>query len=218
MLLALAATEIEMSPLQRLMQGDDARIRLFVTGVGPVETAVRLTRFLHMHHDVISAVVNFGVAGGYLPVSSEVRPEILDLFFAESEVFGDTGVCYPDRIEPLPADLSGKISFVMDRFLLQQALRICADRGIRVQTGNFVTVAGVSATLARGEILSGRFQAQCESMEGAAVARVCAEYSLPVLEMRCISNLVEDRDLSRWRLQEACERAAKAAAEILKNL
>ncbi len=218
MLLALAATEIEMSPLQRLMQGGDTRAHFFVTGVGPVETAVRLTRFLDTYHEVISAVVNFGVAGGYLPISSEVHPEILDLFLAESEAFGDTGICYPDRIEPIPAEFAVKTFFEMDPKLLQQALRICADRGIRMQTGNFVTVSGVSATLVRGASLSGRFRAQCESMEGAAVARVCTEFSLPMLEVRCISNRVEDRDLSRWRLQEACEKAAKATAEILKNL
>jgi futalosine hydrolase len=55
-------------------------------------------------------------------------------------------------------------------------------------------------------------------MEGASVARVCSEYSLPLLELRCISNLVEDRDLSRWRLREACEKAAQAAVILIKNL
>jgi futalosine hydrolase len=51
-------------------------------------------------------------------------------------------------------------------------------------------------------------------MEGAAVARVCKEFSLPCLEIRCISNMVEDRDQAKWQLQEACTQVGKAVATI----
>jgi futalosine hydrolase len=204
-----------MAPLQRLLQEE---IRYLLTGVGPVEAAVRLTRFLAVQPDAITAVVNFGVGGGYIPAAGENGPQLLDLYLAETEAFGDLGICFPDRIEPLLEDLTGKVGFRMDQELLTAACRICAEHKIVVQKGNFVTVACVSATRARGEMLRSRFQAHCENMEGAAVARVCAEYSLPVLEVRCISNLVEDRDLKGWRLQEACEKAAWAAAEIIKLL
>ena len=54
-------------------------------------------------------------------------------------------------------------------------------------------------------------------MEGAAVARVCHEFSLPMLEMRAISNYVEDRDPRNWRLAEACETAAEGAASLLQG-
>jgi futalosine hydrolase len=218
MFLAVAATEIEMSPLQRLLQEDDIPCLTLVTGVGPIETAVRLTGFLAGGSHAITAVVSLGAAGGYVHPQGQDGPELLDLYLAETEVFGDLGICFPDRIEPLPEDLAGKMTFLMDRDILAQALKICAERGLNVKTGNFVTVAGASATWVRGEMLRGRFKAHCENMEGAAVARVCAEYSLPVLEIRCISNLVEDRDPGRWRLQEACEKAARAAAVILQTL
>jgi futalosine hydrolase len=213
MILAVAATEFEMAPLRALLQEE---VRYLITGVGPVEAAVRLTRFLSVQPDAITAVVNIGVAGGY--ILDQRGSQFLDLYLAETEVFGDLGICFPDRIEPLPEDLTGRARFRMDQELLTMACRICTEHGIVVKTGNFVTVAGASATQARGEMLRSRFQAQCENMEGAAVARVCAECSLPVLELRCISNLVEDRDLKRWRLQEACEKAAWAAAQIIKRM
>jgi futalosine hydrolase len=161
-------------------------------------------------------VVNLGVAGGY--ILDEKGPQLLDLYLAETETFGDLGICFPDRIEPLPEVLTGTMRFRMDRELLARACRICTEHDIIVKTGNFITVAGVSATQARGEMLRSRFQAHCENMEGASVARVCKEYSLSALELRCISNLVEDRDLNGWRLQEACEKAAWAAAEIIKRI
>ena len=55
-------------------------------------------------------------------------------------------------------------------------------------------------------------------MEGAAVARVCEKFSLPLLEIRCISNMVEDREVGRWKIQEACVKAAHAAFLIIGEL
>ena len=43
-------------------------------------------------------------------------------------------------------------------------------------------------------------------------AHVAALHNLPYLELRGISNLVEDRDLSRWRLNEA---AVNVAASVV---
>jgi len=76
----------------------------------------------------------------------------------------------------------------------------------------------VSGTLRRGEALRLRYQAICENMEGAAVARVAQAFQLPCLEMRVVSNMVEDRDLSRWQLAAAIDRAAAALAILLPGL
>jgi futalosine hydrolase len=218
MILVVAATEIEMAPLQALLLQEGMRCLTCVSGVGPMETAVRLTGFLAARSKEVRAVVNVGVAGGYIAGPGEDSPQLLDLYLAETETFGDLGICFQDRIEPLPETLTGKTAFLLDQELLSAARRICLEHGITVKTGNFVTVAGVSATQARGEMLRKRFQARCENMEGAAVARVCAEFSLPLLELRCLSNLVEDREPARWRLQEACERVAWTAAEIINSM
>jgi futalosine hydrolase len=42
-------------------------------------------------------------------------------------------------------------------------------------------------------------------MEGAAVAHVALLYDIPLLEVRGISNMVEDRDLSRWDIPRSVE-------------
>jgi futalosine hydrolase len=55
-------------------------------------------------------------------------------------------------------------------------------------------------------------------MEGAAVARVCVQFGLPLLELRCISNLVEDRNLQNWQLKKASARCGEAAALVLEGL
>jgi futalosine hydrolase len=57
-----------------------------------------------------------------------------------------------------------------------------------------------------------KFDAICENMEGAALARVSQEFGIPFLELRAISNMVENRDQSAWQIREAAEKAAIFAA------
>ena len=83
--------------------------------------------------------------------------------------------------------------------------------------GPFVTVSACSGTGARGAELAGRFGAVCESMEGAAYAHVAALYGVPFLEVRGISNRVEDRDLSAWRLHDAAAIAARAVETLVRS-
>ncbi len=50
------------------------------------------------------------------------------------------------------------------------------------------------------------------------MARVCEQFSLPCLEVRCVSNMVEDRNRGNWKLGQACAEAGRAAAAIVKAL
>jgi futalosine hydrolase len=54
-------------------------------------------------------------------------------------------------------------------------------------------------------------------MEGAAVAQVCEQYQVPFLELRGVSNLVEDRDLSRWDLEGAAGGVQQALMALLRG-
>jgi futalosine hydrolase len=229
MILAVAATEFEMSPLEQLLAEGDGRgladiavpaCRTLITGVGPVETTLRLTRGLEGRDQRIDCVLNFGVAGAYVQESSNPAGNagLLDLCLAEREWLGDFGICYADRIEAFDEQLGGPVSFPLNQSLLSRAETILTRHGQAFRRGNFVTVSAASATQARGQMLAARFGGLCENMEGAAVARVCAEFSLPVLEVRAVSNLVEDRDVSRWLLAAACGRAAEAAALLVREL
>ena len=216
MILALAASQIEMAPFLPIY--DPVHCQPLLTGVGPVETAVRLGRFLATGSELPHLVVNFGVAGAYQSPGGSGGAGLLDICLAESEVLGDFGICFPDRIEALPAKISGQTTFSLRGRWLTQAMQLLGDRAIVYRSGPFVTVNGCSGSRQRGDWLGGRWQALAENMEGAAVARCCTEYDLPLLEVRVISNLVEDRHPQAWRLTEACLKAAEIAALLIKEL
>ena len=55
-------------------------------------------------------------------------------------------------------------------------------------------------------------------MEGAAAAHLCMLYGVPFLELRGISNRVEDRRRETWDLDLAANRAQQAAGSLVENL
>lgn len=216
MFLVTAATDFELEPFRRACL--PGRYQGLVTGVGPVEAAVRLTAFLAATSLPLTGVVNFGVAGAYAGTDRS-GASVLDICLAEREVLADLGVCANDDVRPLRGE--GFIMadcFDLDAGLRRRAESLLTKAAIPWISGVFATVSGASGTRKRGDLLAARHQALCENMEGAAVARVCQHFGLPLLELRCISNLVEDRDLRNWQLHRACGRCGEVTALVVKGL
>ena len=190
----------------------------FISGIGPMETAFSLTSRLSRGTSDLRAVLHFGIAGAYH------RPHaagagILDICLATEEIFADMGICHGDGIEHFAAsELGARNCFSLNRGLLQEAAGLLAAENITARQGRFLTVSCVSGTRKRGDMLAEMFDGLCENMEGAAVARVCEAFALPCLELRCISNFVEDRNSDNWRLKEACRRAGATAALLAQTL
>lgn len=217
MYLVTAATQFEMEPFDAMCRHE--MVCQLVTGIGPVETSVRLMGLLNRLPDQIKGVVNFGVGGAYVVPPGLPGANLLDICLAEKEVLGDLGVCLEDGIERIAGKgLEVPDTFVMDEGMLDRASQALQDRQIPFHLGNFVTVSCTSGTAARGAVLARQYRGICENMEGGAIARVCQEFHLPCLEVRCISNLVEDRDISRWKLKQACRKSGEAAALIVRYM
>jgi futalosine hydrolase len=218
MILAIAATQMELDPFLVRTGEPSNRWMALAAGVGPVETAVTAGRFLAEHHAEITGVLQFGIGGVYIVPDPEDQVGILSVCIADREIIGDFGICHQDSIEYFPAELGGASSFPLTSPLIVRAEDVLKAYGITYHVGTFVTVNSVSGTARRGEMLRNRWQGLCENMEGGAVARLCKEYNLPLLEMRVISNVVEDRNIHNWQLRQACDRAGEVAAVLIKEL
>ncbi len=195
-----------------------ASVLLLPAGMGKVNAAQGLTAALERLE--VAGVLGFGVGGAY-PASGL---EVGSLALAESEVYGDEGVAAPDGwlstegigiplVEREEGSLFNRVP--LDPARVDAAWRSLRAAGLEAERGPFVTVSCCSGTTLRGAELAGRFGAICESMEGAAYAHVAALYGVPFLEVRGISNRVEDRDLSGWRLRDAAAAAAAAVEALL---
>lgn len=194
---------------------DERPVLLMVGGMGKTNAAHGLTSILE--HERPAGVIGFGVGGAY-PGSGLAVGEVA---IATEEIYGDEGVEAPDGWQstegigiPLLV-LAGQSWFnriPLAAELVPGVVATIRKSGSIVEAGPFVTVSSCSGTAARGGELATRFGAICETMEGAAYAHVAALYNIPYLGIRGISNLVEDRDLSAWRLSAAAAAGAQAAA------
>jgi futalosine hydrolase len=192
-------------------------VELVETGLGSVNTASALTRRLEAESPDI--VLQVGVGGAYAGSGLHVGAVAV----ADSEFDADLGVITSEGWRPtdeigLPVvERDGQRWF--NRFPVDDRLSAEAARCLEAPRGPFLTVQACSGTTALGAERAARVPgALCESMEGAAAAQVCLAYGAPFLEVRAISNLVEDRDLSRWDLPGACARAQEAALHLLRDL
>lgn len=196
---------------------DGVPVLLLAGGMGKANAAHACTALLERF--AVRGVIGFGLAGAYPGSGLQVG----DVALATHSIYADEGVEVPGGWLPtdalgIPLMERGELrrfnDFPLDAERVSRASDALRRAGIIAEMGPFLTVSSCSGTTARGEELARRFGALCEGMEGAATAHVCALYDVPFLELRGVSNQVEDRDTQRWRISEAAE-AAEGAVRIV---
>ena len=194
---------------------------LSTTGIGKVNAASATTLLLERYRPEF--LVNTGCGGAFPGCGLSVG----DLAVAQSECLADEGVQTPEGWRGLDligipvGERGGECIFnriALDPKLSRDALDLALTGGFRAVFGPFLTVSTCSGTAARGEELLSRFPGICENMEGGAVAQVAFGYGIPLLEVRGISNMVEDRDLTRWDLRRAVDQAQGFLVSYLEKL
>ena len=185
-------------------------------GIGQVNMAIQLTRLLSVHTP--TAVLLCGCGGSYPDSGLQVGR----LALAESETFGDLGVATTAGFIPLDQlklpqnpQLAPTIqqSFPLASDWLNWARKILPE----AVCGAFVTVNCCSGNPDLSRKLQQRCGGICENMEGAAVAQVCAEFDIPLLELRGISNPTGTRDPQQWDIAGGAEAAQTGILRLLGN-
>ncbi|MCK4536605.1 MAG: futalosine hydrolase [Desulfuromonadales bacterium] len=202
----------------------DTQICLAHSGLGKAAAAASAMTLINNFQP--KALWLFG-CGGAFP-GSEL--EIGDIALAECEIFGDEGVQTPLGFQdleemglPMRNDVRG---IVYNRWPVDDELTTWAEPLLnkyaggterKLATGPFVTVSTCTGTTARGIELAARTGGICENMEGAGASLACRQTGVPFLEVRGISNLVEDRDPARWDLARGMRSAQEAVLDLLSH-
>lgn len=192
-----------------------------VAGVGKINAAAATASLIERHQPQL--VINTGCAGAYPGNGLAIG----DLAVANVEILGDEGVTTSDgwmdlREMDLPYLTKGNQRYFNDiplsRHAAQKAMQLADYLGVGLTRGRFVTVSTCSGSLLKGEELVRRCGALTENMEGAAVALVCLRYGVDCLEIRGISNLVEERNLENWDIPRAVEAAQRFVLKYLEDM
>jgi futalosine hydrolase len=176
------------------------KITYALTGVGIPLTLSRLLPWLGTAGTEKPALVlNFGIAGAY-PGSGLAIGEVVA---GEAEVFGDLGMETPGDEAFLP--LTGFAwSDEEYRAPLELALGPLSPGPMgRLRAARGCTVNACTGREETGKLRRALFQADFETMEGAAVAWAGREAGIPVCEVRAISNHASTRDFRPANVEAA---------------
>ena len=190
-------------------------------GIGKINAAAATTALIERCHPRL--VINTGCAGAYLASGLTVG----ELAVASEEFLGDEGVLTSEgwqdlRYMAIPTLRHGKRLYhnaiPLSKHHAEKAVRLADYLGVKLAGGRFITVSTCSGTRLRGEELAGSRHGICENMEGAAVAQTCLRYGIDCLEIRGISNLVDERDMSTWDIPRAEEAAQRFVLKYIEEL
>ncbi|WP_256003032.1 MULTISPECIES: futalosine hydrolase [Pedobacter] len=206
--LIIAATRAEIAPLYKHFKLAEANFvqtpafDLLISGVGMTATAFALGQRLNLSYNL---VVNLGIAGCFdrsIPLGSVLN--IIADEFSELGAENGDGFLSIDELgfgrSRIPARVPADTPFVA-------ALK--EVRGITVNS-----VHGRADSIAE---VTNRLSPVTESMEGAAVFYCCNELSLPCIQIRSVSNYVEERNSSNWDIGLAIRNLNTWAIDYLTN-
>ncbi|RMG71266.1 MAG: futalosine hydrolase [Nitrospirae bacterium] len=194
-------------------------INVFVSGPGKTNASSATTMAALLYRPEL--IINLGIAGAYPGCGLDVG----GLALCTEDIYAEEGVLTKRGFKGLKEislcllpeqGIYNRIPF--DRPLTMRAKGLLTSMGHDVRMGRFLTVSTVTGSTDRAEELKRRFKPLCETMEGAAVGHIALAFSLPALQIRGISNRVENRNRRKWKIKEAALHCQSAVLELLKVL
>jgi len=185
---------------------------LCATGIGKVNTAAAIAT---VNANVsLRAVLQLGIGGAYPGGHLSEPLDLGAVAVASSEYDLDLGVGRGadwQGLEALGCPAAATDPPTFSRIPCDAELSIAAARAVGCRLLPFATSDRVTADAETAADITATTGAAIESMEGSAGALVCLSLGLRFAEVRAVSNVVGDREKSRWRVPQAVAAASTAA-------
>lgn len=189
-LLVIAATANE---IRGITTTASSQISKAICGVGPVEAGIRSMQVLLQDSPSVDAVLHVGIAGcvskADIPIGSTV--------IGTSSLYCDS-----------ESDLVKQV-VKPDSELLNLTTKILPD----AYQEPIATSANVTGLIASGEEV-----VRVEGMEGFAVLSAAKLLKVPAIEVRVISNQIDETDRSKWQFDKAIEILGTATNKLINGI
>lgn len=217
-ILVTAATTLEIQPfLQFLDQhrttlsAANCEIDILIAGIGMMHTAFSLGRHLILHKPDIA--IQAGIGGSFRhdwelgQVVTVKREYLADLGAEDNDQFKDLfdiQLWQPSQVPFTGNSLENTFAGLPEL----PPLPIANSASVNL-------VSGSQATIRK---LVGKYDPDVESMEGAAFHYACLLEGIPFLQLRSISNYVEIRDKSKWKIPLAVKTLNEELVRTIQTL
>ena len=204
-ILLVAATTHEIKPYLK-----DEQIDILICGVGAPFTIYHLTKkLLETKYDM---VIQAGIAGTF---SNKIK--IGEVVLVEQDTFADIGVEENKKFKSsFKLGFDDENKFPFSNGMLRNTNEMMEKLHLKKVTG--ITINKITDDKKQIKKLKNTFNAEVESMEGAAFHYVCISEKATFIQLRSISNRVGERDKKKWKMKEAIENLNKQVEIIITYL
>lgn len=205
-ILVIAATKEEILPFSTANTGID----VLVTGVGVPATMYHLQkRIQQIGYDII---IQAGIAGSF-----NRNIALGSTGMVNRDCFADIGIVEKETFTPIfKTELSDKDEFPFENGWLVNNHQHKVNS--HLSSFRAITVNKVSDSDLQKEQFVKNYNADIESMEGAALHYICLQEEIPFLQIRSVSNYVAERDKLKWEIKSAIENLNKELVALINNL
>lgn len=149
--------------------------------------------------------LNTGIAGSFDPLT-----QIGDVVLVNEDHFSDLGAESKDKFLAIDEMGFGKSRIIP---IKHQQINLPDLKYVKSITVN--TVHGNKKSI--GNVLR-RLNPQIETMEGAAFFYACNDAGVPSIQLRAVSNIVEERNAANWNIHLAVNNLNDRLIKLIENL
>lgn len=215
-MMLVAATTLEIAPTLDWLKKNEFRtatgntVQVLATGIGSMQTTYNLMNALQANRPNI--MIQAGIGGSF---SHGYRPGTLCI--VQEEYSGDLGVEERDVLKDVfDMGFQEANEFPFTNRALRNPYTAQFTR-LKLPLVKAVTVNEVTTSPRRIEKLQQKYSAIVESMEGAAFHYVALQQQIPFLQLRAISNMVGERDKTKWQLKETIAALNQQLIQLLQD-
>lgn len=180
-------------------------IDVLICGVGILFSTFNLTK--HLATKKYDLAINVGIAGSF-----NCDLKIGETVHVTSDCFADFGIEFDNEFQSIfDTKFVDKAEFPFANGEIISKIKIDNLKSVKSITVNR-TSGSLETILERKKL----FSPDIETMEGASIMYVCAKEKLECIQIRSISNIIDERSNQTWNVKLAIENLNKKLVEILK--
>ncbi|HUS01711.1 MAG TPA: futalosine hydrolase [Chitinophagaceae bacterium] len=205
-ILVVAATQLEIKPFIE----QDTGVEILIPGVGIPATVYHLTKkLLQERYDL---VIQAGIAGSF---SKKIKNG--EVVAVEEDAFADIGAEDNKRFKTIfQMGLGNENEFPFKNGLLINTSEILSS--LPLKKVKAITINKITGRKKQIKYFKKTFNAEIESMEGAAFHFVCLQQDIPFLQLRSISNKAGERDKSKWNITDAVKNLNEKLIKLIDSI